>query len=110
MIAVFAFFRNSSTTGNTISENQENQLQKITLSFKNNNYYPRTITVKHGIPVEITLDSSIGGCYRSFNIQSLGVNQYSATPAQTITFTPSQKGNFEFACGMHMGTGTITVE
>ncbi len=126
LIAGFAFLNyNNSATGNAVTpiensspsgnnqpsaENQNTEIQKITLSFKNYNYYPNTITVKQGIPVEITLDNSIRGCYRSFNIKSLGVSKYSSNPSDTITFTPGITGNFEFACGMRMGTGTIVVE
>ena len=84
--------------------------QEITLGVKNLNYYPNTITVKQGVPVEITLDSSVRGCYRSFNIKSLGVSKSSSGPSDTIKFTPDQKGSFEFACGMRMGYGTIIVE
>lgn len=94
-------------TGNSISNGN---VQKITISMKNYNYYPTTITVKEGMPVEITLDNSVGGCYRSFNSPALGVSQYSNSPSQKITFTPNKKGTFEFACSMRMGRGTIIVE
>lgn len=86
------------------------EIQKITLSLKNFNYYPNTIRVKERVPVEIELDESIGGCYRSFMIKDLGVKEYSSNPSQTITFVPNKKGTFEFACGMRMGRGTIIVE
>ena len=86
----------------------ENSVQEITLSFKYN-YYPNTITVGAGKPVEITLDSSVRGCYRSFNIRELGVSYRSSGPSDKIKFTPNQKGSFEFACGMRMGRGTIIV-
>jgi len=97
-------------TGNSINEDSENSVQKITLSFKNYNYYPNTIKVKQGIPVEITLDNTINGCFRSFNINGLGVSVYSSNPSKTVKFTPDKKGSFEFACGMRMGYGTIVVE
>ncbi len=84
--------------------------QKITLSTKNYNYYPNTITVKNGKPVELTLDSSVQGCLRSFNIKDLGVRGYSQSPSQTIDFTPTQKGTFRFTCSMGMGYGNIIVE
>lgn len=101
------------TTGNIINNagnSNTGDVQKINIGFKNYNYYPNTITVKQGVPVEITLDSSVRGCYRSFNIKSLGVSKSSSSPSDIIKFTPNQKGSFEFACGMRMGTGTIIVE
>lgn len=102
-----------SQTNNVANQNSaqasNQQVQKITLSMKGN-YYPNTINVKSGVPVEITLDSSIGGCYRSFSIPQLGVSKRSSSPADTIKFTPNQKGTFRFQCSMGMGTGTIIVE
>ena len=113
----YFFISGKSLTENSISGNavystedtNSDNSQKITLSFKNN-YYPNTITVKAGKSVEITLDSSVRGCYRSFNIRSLGISKYSSSPSDIIKFTPNQKGSFEFACGMGMGQGTIIVE
>jgi len=110
VISGYFLISGKSPSGNSINEGSENSVQKIILSFKNYNYYPNTIKVKQGIPVEITLDSSIRGCYRTLKIQSLGVSGYSSTPSQTIKFTPNKKGEFEFACGMRMGYGTIVVE
>ncbi len=111
----FFLFDNKPISGNSIQDTQGNALsqdtevQKITLSMKGN-YYPNTIKVKQGIPVEITLDNSIKGCFRSFNIKALGVSKRSSGPSDKIIFTPSKKGSFEFACSMRMGTGTIIVE
>jgi len=100
-----------SINGNIIEKQIDNggNIQKINIGFKSN-YYPNTITVKEGIPVEITLDSSVGGCYRSFKIPELGVSKYSSNPPDTINFTPNKKGTFRFQCSMGMGTGTIIVE
>lgn len=86
------------------------EIQKVTLSFKDYNYYPNTIIVKAGKPVEITLDNSIKGCFRSFNIKQLGISQYSSSPDNKIRFTPMKAGNYEFACSMRMGYGTLVVE
>lgn len=86
------------------------EIQKITLSWKNYNYYPNTITVKANQPVSITLDSSISGCYRDFVIKDLGVRKRSRNPSDTIDFTPTKKGTFTFACSMYMGYGKIVVE
>ncbi len=85
-------------------------VQKVTLSTKNYNYYPNTIKVQEGKPVSITLDSSVTGCLRSFTIKELGVSKYVKTPSETIDFTPTKKGTFRFACTMGMGYGTIIVE
>lgn len=104
VFAYFEFRPGANTTGNVVSDD----IQKITLSFRGN-YAPNTIEVKEGIPVEITLDSSVGGCYRSFAIPDLGVSKTSTSPSDKITFTPTKAGTFRFRCGMGMGTGTIIV-
>jgi len=107
-----AWNNNNSLNGNAVygGGDKDTAIQKITLSLKNFNYYPNTLRVKEGVPVEIELDNSIGGCYRSFTIKDLEVKGYSASPSETIKFVPTKKGTFEFACGMRMGRGTIIVE
>ena len=112
MVVIAGIFISSSSgtpslTGKSI---QGNDAQKITIGLKNRNYYPNTIKVKANQPVEITLDSTVGGCLRGFTINALGVSKYSADQNDKITFTPTQKGTFKFACTMGMGTGTIIVE
>jgi len=86
------------------------ELQKITLSTQNYNYYPNIIKVKSNQPVEITLDESVRGCLRAFTIKDFGVSQVSSNPSEKITFTPTKKGTFKFACSMGMAYGTIIVE
>lgn len=106
---IWIFSSKGSTTGDVVSSG-DSDAQRITLGIKNHNYYPNTITVKSGSPVEITLDSSVVGCFRSFNIKELGVSHYSTTPSDKVIFTPQQKGTYRFACSMGMGYGTIIIE
>ena len=105
-----------STAGNTINNpnpinnlSTNDEVQKISIGF-NGNYFPNIIKVKEGIPVEITLDNSVRGCFRTFVIRDLGVKKTSSNPSDVVSFTPDKKGTFIFACGMHMATGTIIVE
>jgi len=109
---VFSSFE-PSVTGAIIGEPGavlDGEIQKVTLSTKDFNYYPSEIAVEADKPVEITLDSSVKGCLRSFTIRELGVVKYSKDPSQKIVFTPTKKGSFAFACSMGMGYGTIVVE
>ncbi len=99
-----------SVNGNTSGGVVSGDVQKVILSYKNGNYYPQTITVKAGIPVQLSLDASVGGCYRSFTIRQLGVAKYLASSSDSVTFTPNEKGTYRFACSMGMGTGTLIVE
>jgi len=86
------------------------ETQKVVISMKNYNYYPQTITVKAGVPVSISLDSSVSGCFRSFTIPQLGVAENLRTPQNNVEFTPDEKGSYKFQCSMGMGYGTIVVE
>lgn len=106
---VFINGGSSSVTGNAVA-NSGGEAQKIILSERDLNYYPQTITVKAGQPVELSLDSSVKGCLRSFTIRDLGVQKYAKTAADIISFTPTKKGTFTFACSMGMGYGTIVVQ
>lgn len=90
------------------NDGSSDNVQKITLSF-GSNYEPNTIEVKQGVPVEITLDSGVTGCYRAFTIPQLGVSKISKSPSDKIIFTPDKAGIFRFQCGMNMGYGTIIV-
>ena len=115
VIGGFFFLRggNSAVNGNVVSEGKhvlQGETQHIVISKKDLNYYPNEIRVKAGQPVSISLDSSVTGCLRSFNIRDLGVSKYSKTLSDTIDFTPNKKGTFRFQCSMGIGTGTIIVE
>lgn len=111
IVGGFMFFNSGkNVNGNIVSDPVSEDAQKVILSIKNYNYYPNTITVESGKPVEITLDKSVGGCYRSFNVKDLGISQYARTPEDKIVFTPNKKGTFAFACSMGMGYGKLIVE
>lgn len=107
----------SITTGSSVDKGKETvqaapseDVQRITLGAKNFNYNPNTIRVKAGIPVELTIDKTVGGCLRAFAVRDLGVSQYAATPADKIRFTPKKAGTFTFSCSMGMGFGKLVVE
>jgi plastocyanin domain-containing protein len=114
LIAAAGFFlmKDSKTyTGNSVETNSDSEnIQKVTLSIKNGNYYPNTVRVKANQPVRIYLDKSVSGCYRSFTIRDFGIAKYLPTEKDYVEFTPSKKGTFRFACSMGMGTGTLIVE
>ena len=110
LAGAFFYFNSGSASKNGNATITNTEPQKITLSMKNSNYYPNTINVKEGRPVEITLDTSVKGCYRSFTIKDLSVRKYSASAEDKVTFTPTKKGTFTFACSMGMGFGKIVVE
>lgn len=110
LIAGFLFFK-AKAPETTLTENINNlPPQKVALSMQNYNYHPQTVTVKAGQPVQISLDQSVTGCFRSFTIPQLGVAKVLRTPTDMATFTPTKKGSYKFQCSMGMGYGTLIVE
>ena len=99
----------SDATYNLLPSNGD-EVQKVIIGMKNFNYYPNTITVKVGKPVSISLDSSVGGCFRDFTIRELGIRKYLKTTQDTIEFMPTKPGTYQFACSMGMGVGTLIVK
>ena len=106
---VFANSRTNNAPSNTQNNNIQDGIQKINLGMKDYNYYPDVLNVNVNQPVEITLDKTVSGCLRSFTIKEFGVNKYSSTPADKITFTPNKKGTFSFSCSMGMAYGKMNV-
>ena len=84
--------------------------QQITLSEKDFNYYPSTVTVQAGKPVAITLDNKVKGCLRSLAIPQLGLTKYLRTATDSLIFTPTQKGTYTIQCSMGMGFGKLVVQ
>lgn len=110
VIGGFFFFKSSEGANDGGIDGKSGNMQNVVLGIKNYNYYPNTINVKAGIPVRISLDNSVTGCYRSFTIRELGVSKNLKTPDDYVEFTPSKKGTYRFACIMGMGHGTLIVE
>ena len=88
----------------------DGESQQVTISMKNGNYYPQEIRIKANQPVEVTLDSSVSGCFRAFTVPELGVYHVSKNPSDKIVFTPTKTGEMGFACTMGMGQGRFIVE
>lgn len=106
LTGVLYFGLNSQSSGNVI----QGEVQNIVIGMKGSNYYPNTFKVKSGIPVSISLDNSVVGCFRDLTFPQLGINKYLSSSSDTLVFTPEQKGSYAFACSMNMGRGTMIVE
>ncbi len=97
------------TIGDGTSTGGSGSIQKITLSFRDENYYPEVITVKVNRPVEITADASVDGCAKSIVMPEFGINKILRPGDDKITFTPTKIGDFVYTCSMGMYKGTIKV-
>lgn len=89
-----------------------NGVQKIALrATSTGTYSPAAITVKKGIPVELSFSADPrSGCGQQLVMKDFGVNVIvNAGQTKVISFTPQSTGTFEYACGMRMFRGKLTV-
>ena len=74
-------------------------------------FKPDKLTVKAGHPVLLTFDTKNRGCAKTVVFKSLGITKELTDGVKTtLTFTPTQGGTVDFACGMDMYKGAIAVE
>ncbi|MEI8363970.1 MAG: cupredoxin domain-containing protein [archaeon] len=118
IISAYAFTTPSKTitnTNNTLSNNNtvfngNQETQTATLSFKNYEYVLTPNTLKKGVPVKITVDTTtVVGCMRDVVIGDFGVRKYVTPTDNVIEFTPNKDGTFLIACSMNMGRGFFSV-
>ena len=90
-------------------------VQEVTLVVTPGGYSPLRFSVKAGVPVKLTF-RQLGevGCgneliFPSDPVNPVSLQLASATDEQTIEFTPSQVGIFEFRCSHQMYRGLLTV-
>jgi len=86
-------------------------VQKVTIQALNNGYSPNRLTVKAGVPVELTVTSNeTYSCAAAFVFREFGISTFlKATDSQTFTFTPTKTGKFTYSCSMGMYTGVMEV-
>jgi len=106
VVLVIVFVGKGNATGNVVS----GEVQHVVIGMKNYKYSPDVINVKAGVPVSLSLDDSVYGCFRDLIIPQMGLSEYLASPKDTLVFTPEKKGEYVFACSMYMGQGKIIVE
>jgi len=119
VISAYAFSTPSKTitnTNNTLANNNllsnptNQEIQTATLSFKNYEYVLTPNTLKKGVPVKITVDTTtVVGCMRDVVIGNFKVRKYITPTDNVIEFTPDKDGTFLIACSMNMGRGYFSV-
>jgi len=74
-------------------------------------YAPNSISVERGRPVRLLFDRrDQGSCTEEVVLPDFGVRRFLPTGQVTpIEFTPDKPGTHEFACGMGMVRGKLTV-
>jgi uncharacterized protein len=88
-----------------------NGIQKARIDITGSGYTPRYFAVKAGIPVELELQSNGAySCASSFTFRKFNIfEQLKPTDRKIITFTPTEKGRFTYACSMGMYQGVMEV-
>jgi len=87
----------------------EGDLQKLTIDTASGSYNPNTVTLKAGVPTEITFTQS-SGCLAEVEFPDLGVRADLTAGATTVNLPALQPGEYGFNCGMQMVFGTLIVE
>lgn len=87
----------------------EGGVQKITVDTSSGSYNPNTITLKVGIPTEITFTEA-SGCLAQVEFPDFGISEDLTAGNKTITLPALDAGDYGFNCGMQMVFGTLVVE
>lgn len=85
-------------------------VQEATIVVKGG-YTPDHLTVRAGTPVRLTFErQEDSACTDRVVMPAFGINrELPGFAATSVEFTPSTPGVFEFACGMNMVHGKVTV-
>ncbi len=75
-------------------------------------YKPEMITLRRGIPAEVTfMRKSASSCFDEVLLPDFGKQAaLSVNEPNVIAFTPKERGEFTYSCGMHMFFGKIEVK
>ena len=84
-------------------------VQKISVDLSTGVYNPDVISLKAGVPAEITFGQS-SGCTAIVQSQDLGFQADLTGGPQTVKLAALQPGTYGFACGMNMVRGEIVVK
>jgi hypothetical protein len=87
----------------------EGSVQKITVDTSTGSYNPNVITLKAGVPAEITFGQATG-CLSQVISDNLGFSEDLSTGDKTVEIANPQPGEYQFYCGMQMTFGKIVVE
>lgn len=86
-------------------------VQKATIVI-NGGYFPATLAVKAGTPVELTfVRKSAAGCDGELLIPGLKINKVLEQGEKTVVkFTPKKAQTISYSCGMKMYKGQVVVK
>ncbi|HUP68378.1 MAG TPA: sulfite exporter TauE/SafE family protein [Acidimicrobiales bacterium] len=85
-------------------------IQRITIEARNTSYSPSAMTVRAGVPTELTIRTdNTQGCTRAIVMSSFGVQKVLPATGDTLVDLGSlEPGTYRYTCGMGMYSGSIT--
>lgn len=88
------------------------QVQTASLTLTDRGYVPQTLTIKKGIPLELTVtNNEARGCIQGFVIPDLNIRKIVRLgDSAVISFTPQKTGKIGFTCSMGMYYGEFIVQ
>lgn len=94
----------------TVSNCLQAQQLKMEIS-RARGFYPRSFTVKRGVPVVLAIDTQIplGGCMSVMVIPEYNLAHRLTLGQSVARFTPTRTGTFPFTCSMGSPMGQIAV-
>lgn len=84
-------------------------VQRITIDTSSGSYNPNTITLKAGVPAELTFGQA-SGCLGQVQSQDLGFYEDLTAGPKTVKLPALKAGTYQFSCGMQMVFGSIVVK
>lgn len=85
--------------------------QIVTMKVTSSGFEPNILNVKQGVPVKWVIDGvNVTGCTSTIILPSFGISKNLKSGENIVQFTPQNKGNIAFSCGMGMVRGKFVVE
>lgn len=107
-LIIWWFFGNNSGEAVAATVGANEQSVEITVD---GGYTPSVVTLKKGVPAKlIFLRKDPSGCLEQVVMPDFGVSsKLPVNKPYVINITPTEVGQFKYACGMNMFFGTVVV-
>jgi len=84
--------------------------QEVKMVQNHKGYEPNLLIVKKNIPVKLIIDSKNNTtCASYIVIEKFNIRKFLELGINTLEFTPTEAGDFQFSCGMGMHPGIVRV-
>lgn len=102
------------TTGNAILDPNgpviKDGYQEMNMDVGYSGYSPNSFVLKKGVPVRWNVNvKELTGCNQRIIAKEYNIDETLSSGLNTIEFTPTETGNFQFTCGMGMLRGSFIV-